>query len=140
MEKINLTARIIVNEIDGYRFNGYMLDFLASFLDYCNYRTTWGVPRKHSPLDDAMLFQFRILTVFVSDIARETGFSNQYMYRLKETGYQYHVSVTPYVYDKEFEETYPSVDFFPTFDVSDPRDLEKLCNYIGVTFSPSFFE
>lgn len=137
----NVTMRTIINEIDGDMFEGETLEFLASFLDYCNDRTTWGVPRHHCPLESySMIYEFSILTVPVSLYAMETGFDENYLYRIEEAGSQYQVSVTPYGYNAEFDEISPAVYFPPTFDVSDPRDLEKLCNYIGVKFSPSFFE
>lgn len=136
----NVTTHTIISEIDGDMFEGETLEFLASFLDYCNDRTTWGVPRHHCPLDSGMLLKFGTLTVQVSYFALDTGFSDECMYTIEETGNLYHVCVTPYAYDEEFDEMHPAADFFPTFDISNPRDLEKLCNYIGVTFSPSFFE
>ena len=140
MENNKLTARAIMREIDGDMYNGDIFDFLASFLYYCNERTTWGVPGKYSPLDSDMPLEFGALTVRVSDIARETGFSDTFFYGIEETGENYSVCVMPYVYDEEFGEVSPAVYYAPTFDVSDPHDLKRLCEYIGVTFAPSFFE
>ena len=136
----NLTARVIVNEIDGDIYEGDTLEFLASFLDYCNERTTWGVPRKHSPLYSDISLEFGTLMVRMSDVAIETGFSSAYLYTIKETGEGHTVCVMPYVYDNEFEELSPAIYYSPAFDISDPCDLKTLCDYIGVTFAPSFFE
>lgn len=135
-----LTARVIVNEIDGDMYEGDALEFLESFLYYCNDRTTWGVPRYCCPLDGDMPLEFGALTVRVSDIARETGFSDTFFYSIEETDKNYSVCVMPYVYDQEFNEIYPAIPCTLTFDVSDPHDLKRLCEYIGVTFAPSFFE
>lgn len=136
----NLTARVIVNEIDGYRFKGDTLDFLESFIGYCNDRTLFGVPRQCRPFDDDMPCEFGTLTVRVSDAAIETGYSNGYLFAIKETDEDYTVCVTPYLYDEEFDETYPAIPCTLTFDVSTPRDLKRLCEYIAVTFAPSFFK
>lgn len=142
MENNNtITARVIVNEINGYRFKSDILGFLASFLDYCNDRTTFGVPRKCYPLDGDMLCEFGTLTVRVSDAAIEPD-SNGYLalYTIEETDENYTVRVTPYWCDEEHGEVSPSLYYVPTFDVSNPCDLEELCDYIGVTFARSFFE
>lgn len=136
----NLTARVITNEIDGHVFEGDTLEFLASFLDYCNDETIWSVPRKCCPLDSDMLCEFGTLIVRVSDAAIETGYSNGYFFAIKETDEDYTVCVTPYLYDEEFDETYPVIPCTLMFDVSNPRDLKRLCEYIAVTFAPSFFK
>lgn len=133
------TMNIITNTINDYSFNGNTLDFMASFFSYCNDRTTFGVPRMVGPLDNDMSVEFGILTLQVSDIAAETGFSDKYIYTIEETDEQYTVHVTSYIYDNDFEETCPAVDYILTFDISDPHELERLCNYIGVTFEPSYF-
>lgn len=140
MENNNLTTRVIMNEIDGNMYEGDALERLASFLSYCNERTTFGVPRHCCPLDSDMLLEFDALIVHVSDVAIEAGFSNSYCYAIEETDEAHTVRVTSYLYDNEFDELYPDVYDTPTFDVSDPRDLATLCGYIGVTFSPSYFE
>ena len=140
MENNKLTARAIMNEINGDMYNGDALEFLASFLYYCNERTTWGVPRKHSPLDSDMVCEFGTLTVRATDVAIETGFSSAYLYTIEETDEEHTVCVTSYMYDEEFNEISPDVYYTPTFDVSNLCDLKRLCEYIGVTFAPSFFE
>lgn len=143
MENNNtIITRVIMDEINGYRFKGDTLEFLASFLDYCNDRTTFGVPRKCHPFDSDMLCEFGTLTVLVSDAAIEPGSDNEYLafYTIEETDEEHTVCVTSYWYDKEYDEISPSLYCTPTFDVSNPRDLEELCDCIGVTFAPSFFE
>ena len=139
----NLTARVIVSEINGDIFEGDILEFLASFLGYCNDRTTFGVPRKCRPFDDSILCEFGKLTVQVSDAAIEPDSNNGVylaLYTIEQTDEEYTVCVTSYWYDEEFGEVSPAVYYAPTFDVSDPYDLETLCDYIGVTFASSFFE
>lgn len=142
----NLTARVIVSEINGYRFKGDTLGFLASFLGYCNDRTTFGVPRKCCPFDDDILCEFGKLTVRVSDAAIEPDSNNGVylaFYTIEQTDEEYTVCVTSYWYDEEYDEISPSLyctPTFATFDITAPRDLEELCDCIGVTFSPSFFE
>lgn len=135
-----ITARAIMDEIDGDMYEGDTLEFLASFLSYCNDRTTFGVPRMCCPLDSDMPMEFGALTVRVSNVAIETDFSDVFVYIIEETDQDYTVCVTPYVYDEEFDEKYPAIPCILTFDVSDPSGLERLCDYIGVTFAPSFFE
>lgn len=130
----------ILNEIDGDMYEGDALEFLESFLYYCNDRTTWGVPRMCCPLDGDMPLEFDTLTVRMSDIAMETGYSDKYMYTIEETDENYNVCVMPYFYNDEFEEIYPAINYRLTYDISDPRELERLCDYIGVTFAPSFFK
>lgn len=86
---------------------------------------------------------FGTLTVRVSDAAIEPDFSNGYLYlyTIEKTDEEHTVCVTPCWHDEEFDETYPAaVPCTLTFDVSNPCDLKRLCEYIGVTFAPSFFE
>lgn len=137
----NLTARVIMNEIDGYIFKGDTLEFLASFIGYCNDRTTFGVSRKCRLLDDDMTIEFGTLTVRVSDAAIDTS-SNEYLcfYKIEETDEKHTVCVTPYWYDEEFDEISSELYYTPTFDVSNSHDLETLCDYLGIVFAPSFFE
>lgn len=138
----NLTTRVIANEIDGYIFKGDTLEFLASFISYCNDRTTFGVPHKCCLFDSDMPLEFGTLTVRVSDAAIDTSFSNGYLcfYTIEKTDEKHTVCVTPYFYDEEFDEVSPELYYTPTFDVSNPHDLETLCDYFGVMFAPSFFE
>lgn len=143
METTNndVTARDIIATIeDDVCFKGEVLEFLQWFLDYCNKRTTFGVSSMHSPLDSDMPISFgSVLTLQVSDIAIECDYSDEFRYEIVETE-GYRVALTPYVYDSEFNEVLPSVWYLLEYNVADPADLKALCERVGVTFQPSYFE
>ena len=142
MASNNVTAQVIVDTIEE-TFEGEMLEFLASFIDYCNDRTMWGVPRKCRPLDSDIDISFGILTVRVSDAAIECDYSAECLYTVEEElmneDNQYLVYVTPYAYDEECNEMLPCICISLPFKVTEPKELKKLCDYIGVEFQPSYF-
>lgn len=137
----NVTTFDILDTI-GSIFDGDVMDFLASFIDYCNDRTFFGVPRKCAPLDGGIVPQFDTITLQVSDAAIDYDYCVECAYELKQlidSTSEYDVYVTPYIYDAEYEEVSISTSYIPKFDVSHPADLKKLCYYVGVTFQPDYF-
>ena len=140
----NVTAQVIIDTIEE-TFEGETLEFLASFFDYCNDRTRYGVPCRCCPLNSDMNIAFGTLTVNVSNSALETGYSVECLYTIEEEApcndNPYYVYVTPYAYDdEEYFTTTEYACFQLTFNVVDPRELERLCSYIGVAFQFSYFE
>ena len=141
MASNNVTKQTIIDTIDE-TFNGETLEFLASFIDYCNDRTAWGAPRMCCPLNSDMIISSGTLDVRVSDEALETEYSVNCLYSIEETldeDNSYLVYVTPYAYDGEYYETTPYVYFPLSYKIVDPRELERLCDYIGVAFQSSYF-
>lgn len=138
----NVTTFDIRDTIDNI-FNGDVMNFLASFINYCNDSTFFGVPFKCAPLDSDIVPEFDTLTLKVSNVAIDCGYSEECAYELEQlvdATSEYEVYVTPYMYDAEYEEIFMSTSYIPWFDVSDPADLKKLCYYVGVEFQVSYFK
>lgn len=139
MDTSSITCLDIINEIED-TWGGDTMDFIASFIGYCNEETFFGVPRKVSPLDSAIVPSFGTIELRVSDVASDYYEECAYtLEQLVDDANDYSVYVTSYAYDEEYEEVYVCTDYAPSFDVTDPYELKELCRYVGVEFQASYF-
>lgn len=138
MDTSSITTLSILNEIDN-TWGGDTMDFIASFISYCNDETLFGAPRKVAPLNDDIVPSFGTITLQVCDRAVASGYA-PFTYVVEPTENEYTVQVVPYLPDEETGELDVASWFFVTFDITDPYELKELCRYVGVEFQASYFD
>lgn len=136
----NVTSEAIINAID-HDYSGDVLAFLTDFIDYCNARTTFGIPLKHSPLEEVH-YEFDSVTCTTCDVLLDT--SDGVEPAIVELQEEYdtesvEVYATRYYRDSDTGDLFPE-DWAPRFIVTCPKELASLCWYIGVNFCYNFFE
>lgn len=135
----NITSATIVNAID-HDYSGDVLAFLTDFVDYCNVRTVFGTPMKHSPLEEVR-YEFNTVLCTTCDVLQAISDLEPAIVELEEEYGTESVSVyaTRYYCDSETGEVFPE-DYAPCFNVTRPEKLASMCEYIGVNFCSDFFE
>lgn len=136
----NVTSDAIFNAIDR-NYSGDVLAFFVDFVDYCNSRTTFGTPIKHSPLEEVR-YEFDTVLCTTCDVLLDA--SNGAEPAIVELEEEYDaesdaVYATRYYRDSDTGDLFPE-DFAPSFVVTRPEELASLCEYIGVNFCSEFFE
>lgn len=137
---MNVTSEVIFNAIDR-DYSGDVLAFLAEYIDYCNAYTTFGIPVKHSPLEevrydsDSVLCETCDVLLDASDGAEPAIVELEEEYGTESST----VYATRYYRDSDTGDLVPE-DWSPSFVVTRPEELASICGYIGVNFCSEFFE
>ena len=136
----NVTSDTILNAID-HDYSGDVLAFLEDFIGYCNGRTIFGTPMKHSPFEEVR-YDFNNVLCTTCDVLLDAsdGAEPAIVELEEEYGMEsYAVYATRYYRDSDTGDIFPEC-WFPCFNVTRPEELTKLCEYIGVNFCSDFFE
>lgn len=136
----NVTSDIVSATIN-YDNGGDVLEFIADFVDYCNARTTFGTPIKHSPLEEVR-HEFDSVLCVTCDVLLDTsdGAEPAIVELEEEYGTEsFTVSATRYYCDSDTGDLFPEF-YTPCFVVTCPEELASMCEYIGVNFCSKFFE
>lgn len=137
---MNVTSDTIFNAID-HDYSGDVLAFLVDFLDYCNARTTFGTPIKHSPLEEVR-YEFNSVLCTTCDVLLDASDGAEPAIVELEEEYDTDslaVYATRYYCDSDTGDVFPEC-YTPYFVVTRPEELASLCEYIGVNFCSDFFE
>lgn len=137
----NVTSEVIAATID-YDYGGDVLEFIADFIDYCNVRTTFGVPRKHSPLEEVRHEYYAVLCTTCDILLDASNGTEPAIVEFEEyssSEESFTVCATRYYRDNETSELCPEC-YTPCFTVTRPKELASMCEYIGVNFCSDFFE
>lgn len=136
----DITSEIISATIK-YDYSGDVLEFLADYIDYCNARTTFGTPIRHSPLEEVR-HEFYAVQCTTCDVLLDMsdGMEPAVVELEEEYGMESStVHATRYYRDSDTESFCP--DYWkPSFIVTRPEDLASMCEYLSVDFCPDFFE
>lgn len=135
----DVTSESIFDAIDCY-YSGDVPAFLAAFIGYCNDRTTFGVPRKHSPLGEVR-YEFDSVLCETCDVLQDMDECEPALVELQDASEadSFAVYATRYYRDSDTGELLP-VDWAPYFILTAPEELASLCGYVGVNFCSDFFE
>lgn len=136
----NVTSEVISNTIDR-NYSGDVLAFLTDIIDYCNAYTTFGTPVQHWPLEEVR-HEFDSVLCVTCDILLDAsdGAEPAIVELEEEYGTESStVYATRYYCDSDTGDLVPE-DFSPSFVVTRPEELARVCGYIGVNFCPEFFE
>lgn len=136
----SITAEAIFDAIDR-DYSGNVLAFLAELIDYCNRRTFFGVPRKHSPLAEVRC-EFDSILCETCDVLQDmSDGAEPAQVELQEAcgDSSFAVYATRYYCDSDTGELFHE-DWAPYFNVTCPEELASLCGYVGVNFCSDFFE
>lgn len=124
-----------------YDYSGDVLEFLADYIDYCNRCTTFGTPKKHSPLE-VVRHEFYAVQCRTCDVLMDLSDGMEPAIVELEEEYDAElptVYATRYYRDSETGDLVPE-DYAPRFVVTCPEDLASLCEYVGVNFCSDWFE
>ena len=135
----NVTSDTIFNAIDQ-DYSGDVLAFVTDFVNYCNVRTTFGTPIKHSPLEEVR-YEFDSILCETCDVLQAMDDCEPAIVEMEE---EYDtdsptVYATRYYRDSDTGDLVPEY-FAPSFVVTRPEELTSLCEYIGVNFCSDYFE
>lgn len=136
----NVISEAIFNAIN-HNYSGDVLAFLADYIDYCNARTTFGMPIKRSPLEE-IRHEFDSVLCVTCDVLLDAndGAEPAIVELEEEYGTEsFTVYATRYYCDSDTGDLVPD-DWSPSFVVTRPEELASLCGYIGVNFCSDFFE
>ena len=137
---MNVTSDTIFNAIDR-DYSGDVLAFLTDFIDYCNARTTFGIPIKHSPLEEVR-YEFNSVLCTTCDLLMDASDGTEPAIVELQEEYDTEdstVYATRYYRDIETGDVFPE-GYTPCFNVTCIEELASLCEYIGVNFCPDYFE
>lgn len=135
-----VTSEVIAATIN-YDYSGDVLEFLADFIEYCNARTTFGTPLKHSPFEDVHREFYAVLCTTCDILLDASEGTEPAIIELEEysSTESFTVYATRYYRDSETGELCPEY-YKPYFTVTRLGELDSLCEYIGVNFCSDFFE
>lgn len=134
----NVTSETIVNAIN-HDYSGDVLAFLSDLVDYCNARTTFGIPLKHSPLEEVRYECNSVLCTTCDALLDLSDEAEPAVVELEEDYDTESCSVCVTRYYLDTGDLVPE-DWSPSFIVTCPRELARLCEYVGVNFDSNFFE
>lgn len=135
-----VTSEVISATIN-YDYGGDALEFLTDFIDYCNSRTTFGIPLKHSPFEEVRHEFYAVLCTTCDILLDASDGAEPAIVEFEEySGTEsFAVYATRYYRDNDTGELYPEY-YKPSFVVTRPEELDSMCEYIGVNFCSGFFE
>lgn len=136
----NVTSEIIFATIE-HDYSGDVLEFLSDYIDYCNARTTFGTPVKHSPFEEVRYESYAVLCETCDVLLDASDGMEPAIVEFEEKC----DSESPTVYATRYYRDIDTGEFFPDyyapcFVVTCPEELASFCGYLRVNFCSDFFE